>query len=94
MNKEIEIKDKLDELFETMITYVKNNWLDIQTQTSNSWKDIRFSYSIWVFRSLAIQIAKNNPYDWSLKERNYFMNEFWRITTPYYFLKKDLQLQE
>lgn len=90
MNKEIEIKNKLDELFEAMITYVKIKWLDIEIQKTNWWKDIRFSYSIWIFRSLAIKIAKNNPYDWNLKERNYFMNEFWRMTTPYYFLKKDL----
>lgn len=87
-----EIKEKINELFNEMLKDIKVKWIQKEYSHKNIKrnKDIYISKTIGEYRLKAINISKENIYNWEAQDRNDFCQWFWKKTTPYFFLKKDI----
>ena len=91
MKIEKHIKIEIDKLFEEMKESVKENWINKTISHTSRWGyPVCYSKTIWDFRIKALNISKENLFWWTLEDRNKFTQWFWRKTTPYFWLKKDL----
>lgn len=87
--KSKKINDVINELYEEMENYILINWLDIEKKYINR-RIISISRSVWKFRIKSLQIIKENPYNWNIKQRNLFLNSFWKKTKDDFFLRGNL----
>ena len=86
------VKDRIETLFNEMLIYIKDNGIQ-KEHSHRKWnREFYRSKSVWEYRMKALDLVKDNPYGWSLEERNAFLQWFWRKTTPYYWMKKELPI--